>query len=194
MHLAAVICRTFDSKPSCSTLKATATALRRFDEGEKVNFLFALYGPKLLLMEPEPFPIFEEDPEEESVSEDEEINPWMELSWRWYWRMLYLKLHKKSISDYKSWSWQSFFVFCGTWLPWKRVAWWSSRRTAKAALKVWNIGHHRRLGRWLDWMWLVAIQTDNRQTAKIKLQKGVQSGVGLGKGWWTDEQSGPFFF
>ena len=27
MHLAAVICRTFDSKPSCSTLKATATAL-----------------------------------------------------------------------------------------------------------------------------------------------------------------------
>lgn len=76
MHLAAVICRTFDSKPSCSTLKATATALRRFDEGEKVNFLFALYGPKLLLMEPkEPFPIFEEDPEEESVSEDEEINP-----------------------------------------------------------------------------------------------------------------------
>lgn len=99
MHLAAVICRTFDSKPYCSTLKATATALRRFDEGEKVNFLFALYGPKLLLMEPEPFPIFEEDPEEESVSEDEEINPWMELSWRWYWRMLYLKLHKKSISD-----------------------------------------------------------------------------------------------
>ena len=75
MHLAAVIPRTFDSKPYRSTLKATATALRRFDEGEKVNFLFALYGPKLLLMEPEPFPIFEEDPEEESVSEDEEINP-----------------------------------------------------------------------------------------------------------------------
>lgn len=74
MHLAAVICRTFDSKPYRSTLKATATALRRFDEGEKVNFLFALYGPKLLLMEPS-FPIFEEDPEEESVSEDEEIHP-----------------------------------------------------------------------------------------------------------------------
>ena len=81
-----VIPRTFDSKSYRSALKATATALRRFDEGHKVNFLFALYGPKLIIMEPFPF-IFEEDPEEEFVSEDEEVNPWMGLPWRWYWRM-----------------------------------------------------------------------------------------------------------
>lgn len=74
MRLAAMIPRTFDSKPYRSTLKATANALRRFDESEKVNFLFALYGPKLLLRETSPSPD-PEDPEEEFMSEDEEIIP-----------------------------------------------------------------------------------------------------------------------